>query len=230
MQLPVQALIDFDYCPWYHAAGGVEDSDFNKIIRPVVNATLLRYWAYRLQAGGPFTADPVFLAKVVFTELGIPIPEAAENYLRRMIIKGDRMEYDVPLLVGAELATPISKDVTIQLEVPIIMTRRGVTTAVYYSFTPDKLLRKALPFTAAIHGFIPNLLFLYPDIKIDKVVLPYYEGTTLVRRAEMHVDNARRRFEFLATGLAQKIAYRRYGPWCETCPLNLNGKCNILRD
>jgi hypothetical protein len=230
MQVSAQDLIDFDYCPWYHSVGGVQDSDFNKIIRPAVNATLLRYWAYRIQAGVPHSADIVFLARSIFAQMLIEPPEDIEKYLRRMIGKSDHMVYDKIILVGAELSAKLSKEVTVRVDVPVLFDRRGIITAVYYSFTPETALRKAPAFKTAAHGFIPNLLFLHDDIRIDRVVLPYYQGTVVLRRAETHVNNARTRFEFLATGISRKISYHRYGPWCETCPLHINGKCNILRD
>ena len=228
MILSPQDLIDFDYCPRYLHLGGVKESSFDTLIKSIANITLLRYWANRVQ-NGLNSMDVDFLARSVFAEMVINPHADTVKYLSRMIRKSEDFSVSKVILVGAELSAPVTKGVWVKMTVPFIYEYKGVTTAIYYMVTPGNLFRKQPSLWIARHGFIPNLLFLCEDIKIDRVVLPYYQGTIDLDRGIDSIVNAKSRFDFLATGISRKLIYQRYGPWCSECPLNKNGKCTILR-
>lgn len=228
MQIGIQDLVDFDYCPYFRKLGGVPDTEFERLIKSIVNITMLRYWARRLQEG-KHANDPTFLAESVFGEMVMNPHADTVKLLERLIRKSEDFDVDRFLMVGADLATRISRDVSVKITVPVLYERKGVTTALYYMIYPNDPFRKAASEFIAYSGFIPNLLFLNDDIKIDRVVLVYYMGTLDLESKVTHVDTARKRFEFLATGITRKLDYQRFGSWCSNCELHKNNKCDILR-
>ena len=230
MQIALQDLMNFDFCPWYYTAGGIKKSTFSSILEPIIQSTILRYWATRLQRGGPFQIDVPFTARAVFAERMMQPPEDVLKYLLSVIRISERMVYRSVYVAGAELTASIDKDTTVPIDVPIIFDdSKGNRTAVYHPISVDNINRKAPSIYVARHGFIPNLLFLVEEVRIDRVLLVYADRTLEITRTNLHVDNAKARFQYIATGIKEGIRYKRFGSWCKTCPLSSNEKCGILR-